>query len=45
MEAVKGLRGCPRIVRGNQGAENVEVRDLQRFLHNSAQINKQWLCY
>jgi len=43
MEAVQRLGGCPRIVRGDQGTENVKVRDLQRFLcrniHDSSGID------
>lgn len=31
-EAVKRLGGCPRVVRGDLGTENVYVRDFQRFL-------------
>ncbi|KAL2091658.1 hypothetical protein ACEWY4_013921 [Coilia grayii] len=35
MESVNRLGGCPRIVRGDRGTENVQVRDFQRFLcHN-----------
>ncbi|XP_061885060.1 uncharacterized protein LOC133635791 [Entelurus aequoreus] len=35
MEAVKKLGGCPRIVRGDRGTENVKVRDFQRFLRRN----------
>ncbi|XP_059187145.1 uncharacterized protein LOC131969929 [Centropristis striata] len=35
MEAVQRLFGCPRIVRGDRGTENVKVKDFQRFLHRN----------
>ncbi|XP_061739265.1 uncharacterized protein LOC133556012 [Nerophis ophidion] len=35
MEAVKKFGGCPRIVRGDRGTENVKVRDFQRFLRRN----------
>lgn len=43
MEAVERLGGCPRIVGGDQGTENVTVRDFQHFLrqniHNGSAID------
>ncbi|XP_051249570.1 uncharacterized protein LOC127359638 [Dicentrarchus labrax] len=35
IEAVQRLGGCPRIVRGDRGTENVKVRDFQRFLRRN----------
>lgn len=35
MEAVQRTGGCPRIVRGDRGTENVRVRDFQRFLRQN----------
>ncbi|KAE8284603.1 hypothetical protein D5F01_LYC17938 [Larimichthys crocea] len=35
MEAVQRFSGCPRIVRGDRGTENVKVRDFQRFLRRN----------
>ncbi|XP_061745248.1 uncharacterized protein LOC133544166 [Nerophis ophidion] len=35
MEAVKKFGGCPRIVRGDRGTDNVKVRDFQRFLRRN----------
>ncbi|XP_035989950.1 uncharacterized protein LOC118561813 [Fundulus heteroclitus] len=37
MDAVKKTDGCPRIVRGDRGTENVRVRDFQRFLRRDIQ--------
>ncbi|KAI3356201.1 hypothetical protein L3Q82_017179, partial [Scortum barcoo] len=37
MEAVERLGGCPRIVRGERGTENVKVRDFQRFRRRNIQ--------
>ena len=37
MEAVERAGGCPRIVRGDRGTENVKVRDFQRFLRRNIQ--------
>jgi len=43
MDAFERLSGCPRIVRGDQGTENVRVRDFQCFLrrniHNGTAID------
>ncbi|KAF3837788.1 hypothetical protein F7725_009556, partial [Dissostichus mawsoni] len=36
-EAVEKLGGCPRIVRGDKGTENVKVRDFQRFVRRNIQ--------
>ena len=35
MEAVQKFGGCPRIVRGDRGTENVKVRDFQHFLRRN----------
>lgn len=35
MKAVQRLGGCPRIVRGDRGTENVNVRDFKRFLRRN----------
>jgi hypothetical protein len=32
LEVVESLGGCPRLVRGDAGTENIYVRDIQRFL-------------
>ncbi|KAF3836685.1 hypothetical protein F7725_004149 [Dissostichus mawsoni] len=37
IEAVEKLGGCPRIVRGDKGTENVKVRDVQRFVRRNIQ--------
>lgn len=37
MDAVERQGGCPRIVRGDRGTENVKVRDFQRFLRRNLQ--------
>ncbi|KAJ4925027.1 hypothetical protein JOQ06_017765 [Pogonophryne albipinna] len=37
IEAVEKLGGCPRIVRGDKGTENVKVRDFQRFVRRNIQ--------
>nr|XP_029133925.1 uncharacterized protein LOC114920450 [Labrus bergylta] len=37
LEAVERQGGCPRIVRGDRGTENVKVRDFQRFLRLNLQ--------
>ena len=35
MEAVQKFGGCPKIVRGDRGTENVKVRDFQHFLRRN----------
>lgn len=37
MEAVERAGGCPRVVRGDKGTENVKVRDVQHFLRRNIQ--------
>lgn len=45
MEAVERLGGCPRIVRGDRGTENIKVRDFQRFLRRNIHDGSVIECY
>ena len=35
IQAVEQFGGCPRIIRGDKGTENAQVRDLQRFFRRN----------
>ena len=36
LDSVRQLSGCPRIVRGDYGTENVKVREIQQYLRRNA---------
>jgi hypothetical protein len=45
LEAVRLLRGCPKLVRGDYGTENKLVCDFQMFLRRNCTDNAAGRCY
>ena len=39
LDCVRQLRGCPRVVRGDRGTENIHIAAVQRFLRRHCQDN------
>jgi hypothetical protein len=42
MDAVQEFMGCPRIIRGDRGTENVRVKELQESLMENGRNGRKW---